>query len=91
MIYHQNTDKIKCSLSSMFISYNQENVQILRKKAESIENYDFMLQVASEAVDKIRTLASLTKESYFLDKYMSSFDSVKKYAIYFRFKMYQLA
>jgi len=37
-------------------------------------------RVASEAVDKIRTLASLTKEFYFLDKYMNFFDQMKKEA-----------
>jgi ABC-type multidrug transport system fused ATPase/permease subunit len=37
-------------------------------------------RVASEAVDKIRTLASLTKEFYFLDKYMAFFDQMKKEA-----------
>jgi hypothetical protein len=35
-------------------------------------------QVASEAVDKVRTLASLTKEFYFLEKYMGYFDAMKK-------------
>jgi ABC-type multidrug transport system fused ATPase/permease subunit len=37
-------------------------------------------RVASEAVDKIRTLASLTKEFYFLDKYMAYFEVMKKEA-----------
>jgi len=37
-------------------------------------------RVASEAVDKIRTLASLTKEFYFLDKYMAYFEQMKKEA-----------
>lgn len=39
------------------------------------------VQVASEAVDKIRTLAALTKEFYFLEKYMSYFDLMKKYVL----------
>jgi len=34
--------------------------------------------VASEAIDKIRTIASLTKEEFFLEKYMSYFDIMKK-------------
>jgi ABC-type multidrug transport system fused ATPase/permease subunit len=37
-------------------------------------------RVASEAVDKVRTLASLTKEFYFLDKYMAFFEQMKKEA-----------
>jgi ATP-binding cassette subfamily B (MDR/TAP) protein 1 len=37
-------------------------------------------RVASEAVDKVRTLASLTKEFYFLDKYMGYFEIMKKEA-----------
>jgi ABC-type multidrug transport system fused ATPase/permease subunit len=37
-------------------------------------------RVASEAVDKVRTLASLTKEFYFLDKYMAYFEQMKKEA-----------
>jgi len=37
-------------------------------------------RVASEAIDKVRTLASLTKESFFIDKYMSSFEALKKEA-----------
>jgi ABC-type multidrug transport system fused ATPase/permease subunit len=37
-------------------------------------------RIASEAVDKIRTLAALTKEFYFLDKYMHFFNIMKKEA-----------
>lgn len=37
-------------------------------------------RAASEAIDKIRTIASLTKEDFFLEKYMSYFDVMKKEA-----------
>ena len=45
--------------------------------------FDWLIeQIASEAIDKIRTIAALTKEPYFLDSYMSHFNDMKKLVLY---------